>query len=97
MAQELYLVVNRAIGRFPGFLFLPMPLMLVFLGAFCVSILVTLFLELGIGNIVMMGSFLALTWLLVVGQDPLRFSYSLRPPPKWSRGRYSVISVLAEK
>lgn len=97
MAQELYLVVNKAIGRFPGFLFLPIPLMLVFLGAFCVSILLTLFLELGLSSIVMMGAFLALTWLFVVGQDPIRFSYSLRPPPKWSRGRYSVVSVLTEK
>lgn len=97
MAQELYLVVNRAIGRFPGFLFLPIPLMLIFLGAFCMSITLTLFLGLGIGTIIVMGSFLTLTWLFVVGQDPIRFSYSLLPPPQWSRGRYSVISVLHEK
>ncbi len=96
MTKELYLVVNRAIGKFPGFLFLPMPLMLIFLGAFCVSIMLTLFLGLGIGTLLMMGSFLALTWLFVVGQDPIRFSYSLLPPPQWSRGRYPVISVLED-
>ena len=91
---ELYLVVNRAIGRFPGFLFLPMPILCVLLGAFGASITLTLFLGLGMGAIIMMGMFISLTWMFVVGQDPVRFAYSLLPPPHWARGRYSVISVL---
>ena len=67
---ELYLVVNRAIGRFPGFLFLPMPILCVLLGAFGASITLTLFLGLGMGAIIMMGMFISLTWMFVVGQDP---------------------------
>ena len=93
-ASNLYLVVNRAIGRFPGFLFLPLPLLCIFLVAFGTSIALTLFLGLGMGAVLMLGMFLSLTWLFVVGQDPLRFVYSLLPPPNWVRGRYSVISVL---
>ena len=94
MQENLYLVVNRAIGRFPGFLFLPIPLLCIFLVAFGTSIALTLFLGLGMGAIIMFGMFLALTWLFVVGQDPIRFAYSLLPSPNWVRGRYSVVSVL---
>ena len=36
--SSLYLVVNRAIGRFPGFLFLPMPLLCILLAAFGTSV-----------------------------------------------------------
>lgn len=92
--SNLYLVVNRAIGRFPGFLFLPIPLLCVLLATFGTSIALTLFLGLGMGAVLMMGMFLSLTWLFVVGQDPVRFIYSLLPPPSWVRGRYSVTSVL---
>ena len=92
--SKLYLVVNRAIGRFPGFLFLPMPILCVLLVAFGTSLTLTLFLGLGIGAIIMMGMFLSLTWMFVVGQDPIRFAYSLLPPPHWARGRYSVVSIL---
>lgn len=92
--SNLYLVVNRAIGRFPGFLFLPIPLLCVLLVAFGTSIAVTLFLGLGMGAIIMLGMFLSLTWLFVIGQVPVRFIYSLLPPPNWVRGRYSVISIL---
>lgn len=92
--RTLYLVVNRAIGRFPGFLFLPIPLLCVLLVAFGTSLTLTLFLGLGMGAIIMLGMFLSLTWLFVVGQDPIRFIYSLLPPPSWVRGRYSTISVL---
>ena len=94
MQENLYLVVNRAIGRFPGFLFLPIPLLCIFLVAFTASITLTLFLGLGMGAIIMFGMFLSLTWLFVVGQDPIRFAYSLLPSPNWVRGRYSVVSVL---
>ncbi len=92
--SNLYLVVNRAIGRFPGFLFLPIPLLCVLLVAFGSSLALTLFLGLGMGAVLMMGMFLSLSWLFVVGQDPVRFAYSLMPPPNWTRGRYSVTSVL---
>ncbi len=92
--SNLYRVVNRAIGRFPGFLFLPIPLLCVLLVAFGTSLALTLFLGLGMGAVLMMGMFLSLTWLFVVGQDPVRFIYSLLPPPNWTRGRYSVHSVL---
>lgn len=91
---ELYLVFNRAIGRFPGFLFLPLPILCVLLAAFCISITLTLFLGLGAGSILMLTMFILLTWLFVVGQDPIRFVYSLLPPPNWVRGRYTVVSVL---
>lgn len=91
---ELYLVVNRAIGRFPGFLFLPIPLLCVLLVAFGTSIVLTLFLGLGMGAVLILGMFISLTWLFVIGQDPIRFAYSLLPPPNWVRGRYSVISIL---
>lgn len=94
--SDLYLVVNRAIGRFPGFLFLPMPILCVLLAAFGTSITLTLFLGLGLGAIIMIGMFISLTWMFVVGQDPLRFAYSLLPPPHWARGRYSVVSVLEQ-
>ncbi|MEL6601736.1 MAG: hypothetical protein AAFP20_00740 [Cyanobacteria bacterium J06614_10] len=94
--SELYLVVNRAIGRFPGFLFLPIPLLCIFLVAFGTSISLTLFLGLGIGAVIILGMFLSLTWLFVVGQDPIRFAYSLLPPPNWVRGRCSVISILEQ-
>lgn len=93
---DLYLVVNRAIGRFPGFLFLPMPLLCILLVAFGISVTLTLFLGLGIGAIIMMGMFMSLTWMFVVGQDPVRFAYSLLPPPHWARGRYFVVSVLEQ-
>lgn len=95
--SNLYLVINRAIGRFPGFLFLPIPLLCVLLVAFSLSIALTLFLGLGTGAVLMLGMFLSLTWLFVVGQDPIRFVYSLLPPPNWVRGRYSVISVLEKE
>ena len=91
---NLYLVVNRAIGRFPGFLFLPVPLLCVILVAFGSSIGITLFLGLGMGAVLMLGMFLSLTWLFVVGADPIRFAYSLLPPPNWVKGRYTVHSVL---
>ncbi|WP_038020037.1 hypothetical protein [Synechococcus sp. PCC 7335] len=90
----LYLVVNKAIGRFPGFLFLPIPLLCVLLVAFTISIALTLFLELGMGGSMLLGIFLTLTWLFVVGLDPIRFTYSLIPPPRWVRGRYTAVSVL---
>jgi hypothetical protein len=96
-AANLYLVVNRAIGRFPGFLFLPIPLLCVLLVAFGTSITLTLFLGLGMGAVLMLGMFLSLTWLFVVGQDPVRFVYSLLPPPNWVRGRYCAISILEKE
>ena len=92
--QNLYLVVNRAIGRFPGFLFLPIPLLCVLLVAFGTSIALTLFIGLGIGTVMVMGMFLSLTWLFVVGQDPVRFTYSLMRPPTWVKGRYTATSIL---
>ena len=92
--SNLYLVVNRAIGRFPGFLFLPMPLLCVLLAAFGISVGITLFLGLQMGAVIMLGMFLSLTWIFVVGTDPIRFAYSLLPPPNWVKGRYTVHSVL---
>lgn len=91
---SLYLVVNKAIGRFPGFLFLPIPLLCVLLVGFAISIGLALFLQLGMGVVMLLGMFLSLTWLSVVGLDPIRFAYSLRPPPRWVRGRYIAVSVL---
>ena len=95
-SSELYLVVNRAIGRFPGFLFLPVPLLCILLAAFGISAALTLFLGLSIGAVITIGMFLSLTWLFVVGLDPIRFAYSLLPPPNWVKGRYTVHSVLLE-
>lgn len=94
--SDLYLVINRAIGRFPGFLFLPVPLLCILLAAFGISAALTLFLGLSIGAVITIGIFLSLTWLFVVGQDPVRFAYSLLPPPNWVKGRYSVHSVLSD-
>ncbi len=94
--SNLYLVVNRAIGRFPGFLFLPIPLLCVLLAAFAISITLTLFLDLGIGAVIVFSMFFSLTWLFVVGQDPVRFTYVLLPPPNWVKGRYTAVSVLEQ-